>query len=498
VGRFDTPPHLAPVPVEFTMRRSPSHAVPCLVLLLVLVSAASATPTFSPAARYACPGVASVTDVAVGDIDEDGRPDIVGTMGPAWDHPIFWLRGTGSAAFAAMQGIELYIPFPNSIALGRLRGAGSHLDLVATASGTNAVWIVPGNGDGTFAQGMAASYATGLAPTNAVTGFVNGDDALDFAVVNFNSNTVAYWLGDGSLGFGVPMCLGTGIGPGPVSQADMDADGLPDLVLTSRAPGAVHVVRLDPTSRDYYPRTDFSAPGAVPNAVADFTGDGVPDVAESSPGQVRIVGNNGYGTLALRPEIYAATGVSPALAAADLDGDGKTDLVRANADDSTVSVWPGNGDGTLGTRADYVVGATPLTLATADLDGDGDLDVVVGCNGDPQHVAVLRNLKVAAAVPPVDAPRRIALLAPRPNPARAGVTLALELPAATTASVRVVDAQGRTVRVLAADAPFAAGRATLEWDGRDASGRPAGTGLYFVHLRTADGTADARKLELVR
>jgi hypothetical protein len=484
------------------MRRPalPSHRVFALLTLLAALATAravSATPNFGAATRFACPGIGELTGIAVGDINEDGKPDIVGGMGPSWDHPVFCFLGAGAGTFGSMQGVELYVPFPSSIALGRFRGTSSHLDLALTSGSQRAVWIVPGNGDATFNQGGASSYAVGLDPRHVTTGHFNGDDALDFAVVNRISNTVSYFPGHGDLTFGAQVCFGTGIGPGPLTQADLNNDGLPDFVLSSTTPGNAHGVAMDDATRDYFPRYDFPAPGAVTNAVGDFTGDNVPDVAVTSDTQVWLLQNNGYGTLSARPETYAVSGGSVAMAAADLDGDGKLDLVRANLADSTLSVWPGNGNGTLGTRTNYVVGATPWSLAVSDLDGDGDLDLAVGCNADPYHVAVLLNQKITA-VPPAIASLRVALLPPQPNPSRSGTAIGFDLPAATTVSVRVVDLQGRTLRTLADGAAFPAGRATLTWDGRDSAGRLIGAGVYFVQLRTADGTEDARKLELVR
>jgi len=54
-------------------------------------------------------------------------------------------------------------------------------------------------------------------------------------------------------------------------------------------------------------------------------------------------------------------------------------------------------------------------------------------------------------------------------------------------SVEVYDVLGRVARVIAHDAPFAAGRSSVTWDGRLADGRAAGTGVYFVHVRTDGG-----------
>jgi hypothetical protein len=99
--------------------------------------------------------------------------------------------------------------------------------------------------------------------------------------------------------------------------------------------------------------------------------------------------------------------------------------------------------------------------------------------------------------PPAPAISFLGALAP--NPARGPVGLSLGLSdaqAGAPVSVRVLDVAGRTVRTLV-NGPLAAGVHPLTWDLRDAGGREAGAGLYFVHARGA-GFAATRRLIVVR
>lgn len=91
----------------------------------------------------------------------------------------------------------------------------------------------------------------------------------------------------------------------------------------------------------------------------------------------------------------------------------------------------------------------------------------------------------------------LALAAPWPNPSRGVVTLALRLGAPSSLNADVLDVQGRHVRVLAEGESFAAGEARLRWDGRDAEGRLAAAGLYFVRVRTERGVV-TRRIVLAR
>ncbi|MBN1426641.1 right-handed parallel beta-helix repeat-containing protein, partial [Candidatus Fermentibacteria bacterium] len=107
--------------------------------------------------------------------------------------------------------------------------------------------------------------------------------------------------------------------------------------------------------------------------------------------------------------------------------------------------------------------------------------------------------------PPAPAPRLpedealptgLVVEAVRPNPARETATIVLSLPAAGHAEVAVFDMQGRLMKTLLNE-ERPAGRALVEWDGTDESGRPLGAGVYLWKVRSVSGTA-AGTLVLIR
>src|SRR5262245_4058535 len=105
-------------------------------------------------------------------------------------------------------------------------------------------------------------------------------------------------------------------------------------------------------------------------AVADFNGDGRADVAVTLPLDNRLAVLLGDGTGAVRAPAYYTTGPGPeGLRAADLNADGRPDLVTANdpLDGDTVSVLLNNGDGTFRPRRDFATGKGPLDVAVGDL-----------------------------------------------------------------------------------------------------------------------------------
>jgi hypothetical protein len=103
---------------------------------------------------------------------------------------------------------------------------------------------------------------------------------------------------------------------------------------------------------------------------------------------------------------------------------------------------------------------------------------------------------IGASVTGATTGRACWLAAPAPNPSRGGALLRFGLPASASVRLAVIDVSGREVRALAS-AWLAAGVHAMRWDGLDASGRPAASGLYFVRLEAA-GRALTRRLAVAR
>jgi hypothetical protein len=181
----------------------------------------------------------------------------------------------------------------------------------------------------------------------------------------------------------------------------VNGDGIPDLLAQQRGATGDLVVYLGNGDGTFHVRARYSVP-AYPMAitVADLNGDGKLDVvvansnaAQKTDGYITIFSGNGDGTF-VRTAHYA-TGTTPwGVAVGDLDGDGHPDIVVASnnaynaANPNTLHVLLNNGDGTFGLAGIYHTGTESLNVAVADLNGDHKPELVV-TSAFNQSVAVL-------------------------------------------------------------------------------------------------------------
>jgi hypothetical protein len=127
-----------------------------------------------------------------------------------------------------------------------------------------------------------------------------------------------------------------------------------------------------------------SKPAAV--ALADINGDGIPDlvVANAGTDTVEVFNGQGPGVFAGSPSVVLGLPTRAAasgLVVDDFNADGKMDIAVADSGTNQVSVFINNGVAGFKPRADYAVGRTPIAIVSADFDGDGRKDLAVADSG---------------------------------------------------------------------------------------------------------------------
>jgi hypothetical protein len=117
-------------------------------------------------------------------------------------------------------------------------------------------------------------------------------------------------------------------------------------------------------------------------ATADVNGDGKPDVITSNTnGKVTVLLGAGNGSFLPSKLIATVAGGAPSIAVGDFNHDGKTDLAVASSPSNSVEVYLGRGDGTFALPLKVSLGATPLRVVIGDVNGDGHSDLLVGSSG---------------------------------------------------------------------------------------------------------------------
>jgi VCBS repeat protein len=244
---------------------------------------------------------------------------------------------------------------------------------------------------------------------SVAVGDFNRDGKPDVVGTNRNSGSVSVLLGNGNGTFGPKQDFTTGDTPVSVAVADLNRDGKTDLAVANcgmqcagTGAGGVSVL-LGNGDGTFGTKTDFET-GAGPYAVAaaDLNRDGKPDLVSGNAGvsSVSVLLGNGDGTFGAKTD--SATGQVTFVAVGDFNRDAKPDLAVANGD--ALSVLLGNGDGTLAPKTDYPVTEFPLSVAVGDLNGDGHPDLAAPNWLDYNRVSVLIGNGKGAFGPATDHP----------------------------------------------------------------------------------------------
>ncbi len=283
---------------------------------------------------------------------------------------------------------------PNSytaVASGDFNNDGNP-DIVSLWQGTANAIVLLGDGKGGFTLDTKGPFPAGTAPYAVSVGDFNQDGNLDIAVANYTvPGTVTVLLGDGHGGFTVSPGSPFEVGDYPLSiaAADFNRDGKLDLLVGTGEPSSGSLSLLlgnGAGSFSLAPNGPFpGGAGPVSLAVADFNGDGNPDVATADDqGAVTVLLGNGAGGFTAAPGSPFASNAT-SLAAADLNADGKVDLVVATAtygppSSAAILLFLGDGAGGFTPGATIPMPPGSLTsnlsvIALADFNGDGQPDI---------------------------------------------------------------------------------------------------------------------------
>jgi hypothetical protein len=303
--------------------------------------------TFRDAVAY--PTGSAPAFVAVGDFNGDGRLDIV--TADSGSNTLSVLLGNGDGTF---QDALRYNPHltPTFVAVGDFNGDG-RLDLAVTGPQDDTINVLLGNGDGTFRD--SNPRGVGLGPVAMVLGDFNNDGRLDIAVAN-RGRSVSILLGNGDGTFRRFGDLELDETTAWLAGGDFNGDGKLDLATINDTAADGSWILLGNGNGTFATPIDYGCGvrgGLFAVAPGDFNRDGNLDLVRTHGAGLEVELGNGDGSFQCNGifDLYPAGREPIFTAVADFNGDGFPDLATANRASNNVSVllndgnWSGGGGG---------------------------------------------------------------------------------------------------------------------------------------------------------
>ena len=308
----------------------------------------------------------------IGDFNRDGKMDLAISHGEFSTAGVSILIGDGSGGFGPPTNFPI-IAWDHMV-VADFNNDGN-ADVFVSPDDAALAQILLGNGTGGLSGGanVSASFSR-----RAVPGDFNKDGKLDLATVGDGSVFVSVILGDGTGSFSAPKTFPVSNGARFLGTADFNNDTNPDLVTAGHIDG-FSVLPGDGAG-------NFGASTSVnlgfPSetiTVADFNGDGKPDVAVTgNQSTIAILTGNGNGGFGA-PALYRINTSALDIVGGDFDGDSKADIAITNSSFSSLtsmSLFFGDGAGKLRFASVKPVGSSPYAITSGDVNNDGHDDLV--------------------------------------------------------------------------------------------------------------------------
>ena len=323
-------------------------------------------------------------DVAAGDFNNDGKLDVV-VVNFALSNNVLIYLGDGAGNLSPLSASSTGVGNPFTVAVADFNNDGK-LDLVVGFEFTGGVVIMLGQGNGLF--GAATLYnGTSGAPLSGTQRVITGDFNKDGKQDLVTGGSYARGNGDGTFvsSTALSAVLGWIVAGDFNKDGNLDLAGLSSIIENNTSVPAVAFIPGDGAGNfGAAVRTRTGGREFSRLTVADFNGDGNPDLGASSGTSSDVGTLLGDGAGSFTPGPAYVVGVGPReLVAADFNSDGRQDIAVTNAnllvDEGGVAVFAGNGQGGFVGARSFLArqpGVSAIELTAADFTGDGRLDLL--------------------------------------------------------------------------------------------------------------------------